>query len=145
MNVVSEVIDKISENSSASRNAVSGLLAQRIVAILDELCENGGDIMGCLVSRADGIALGHKLPDDFDVHRFAAMSSSLLALGDTFAKEASKGLINSVLVEGIEGNIYVVHAGPNLVLTIITQKNSNLGMTLAYARRAVERIGELMI
>ena len=40
----------------------------------------------------------------------------------------------------MEGNIYVLHAGKNLSLTVFTNIKPNLGLTLAQARRAADRI-----
>ena len=145
MSLVSDIIDQVSSDSSAHSSDVSRTARERLTGLLTELHDASSDVIGSVISSNDGIAWAQRLNPGYDEHRFAAMSSTLLALGDTFAKETDKGLINSVLIEGIGGNVYVMHAGPSLVLTIITRKNSNLGMTLAYARQTVEKIAELLI
>ncbi len=48
--------------------------------------------------------------------------------------------MRNVLIEAEGGNIYVMSAGPTLVLTVFTKMTNSLGLTLAHARRAAELI-----
>ena len=109
-------------------------------ALLHELVDESSDILGALITSSDGHAWGQVLPGGLDGRRFAAMSSALMALSDTLARDAKKGPTVNVMIEGMEGNIYVLHAGANLTLTVFTNIKPNLGLTLAQARRAADRI-----
>lgn len=142
---VSDVISQLSKESSEHREEVSSAIKTKLNQVLGELHEGSDDITASLVSSADGIAWAAKIPPGQDEHRFSAMGSTILAVGDTFAQEASKGQTQNVLIEGADGNIYVMHAGRNLLLMIITKKGSNLGMTLAHARKAADTIANLAI
>ncbi len=136
-NDISSLVERISSNGT------SGLTEEfrsQMNVLLHELVEESSDIVGALVTSSDGHAWGQVLPPGFDGKRFAAMSSALMALSDTLAREAKKGPTVNVMVEGMEGNIYVLHAGKNLSLTVFTNIKPNLGLTLAQARRAVDRI-----
>lgn len=96
-----------------------------------------------MVSSIDGIAWAERLRKGFDQHRFAAMSSALLALSDNLAREGQKGATQNVLIEGDKGKIFVMHAGENLLLTVFTGSSANLGMSLAHAKQAAEKISYL--
>lgn len=144
-NWVSDVITQVSDSSSEHSDDVTAAAQEKLQEVLHEMHENTDGIVASVVSSVDGVAWSSILNDDQDQHRFAAMSSTLLALGDTFIQEAKRGETRNVLVESDAGNIYAMHAGDNLVLTIITSKNSNLGMTIARARMAAEKISHLTI
>jgi hypothetical protein len=134
---ISSLVERI---SSTGTTGLTEEFRAQMDALLHELVEESSDILGALVTSSDGHAWGQVLPVGFDGKRFAAMSSALMALSDTLAREAKKGPTVNVRIEGMEGNIYVLHAGKNLSLTVFTNIKPNLGLTLAQARRAVDRI-----
>jgi predicted regulator of Ras-like GTPase activity (Roadblock/LC7/MglB family) len=134
---ISSLVERI---QSSGTSALSDDFRAQLNTLLTALVDESSDILGALVTSSDGHAWGQVLPAGFDGKRFAAMSSALMALSDTLAREAKKGPTVNVMVEGMEGNIYVLHAGKNLSLTVFTNIKPNLGLTLAQARRAADRI-----
>lgn len=143
MELLSQVIETISDNSSTHSDDVTALAHQELNKILDEMMEFSDDIDAAMVSSVDGIAWAERLSKGFDKHRFAAMSSALLALSDNLAREGKKGATQNVLIEGGDGKIFVMHAGDNLLMTVFTGAGSNLGMSLAHAKQAAEKISYL--
>ncbi len=137
MDLVDEIIKKVTD---ASGEGGSDSQADSLDTILGALLDDADDILGALVTTADGLPKAQRLPGDLDPRRFSAMSSALLALSTTMAREAGKGETMNVLIEGKEGNTYVMHAGNNLVLTVFTKIKPNLGLTLAQARRAADKV-----
>ncbi len=136
MDLVSEIINKV---GSASHDEGREDRRAECMQILRELLNDSDDIMAAMITTADGHPWAEVLPHGFDAKRFAAMSSALIALSSTLAREAQKGKTMNVLIEGMEGNIYVMHAG-SMVLTIFTKIKPNLGLTLAHARRVADQI-----
>ena len=143
MELLSEVIEKISDNSSSSD--ISSVITQELTNILDQMMRQTDDIMGSMISSIDGIAWAERLESSLDKHRFAAMSSALLALSDNLSSEAETGTTKNVLIEGNDGKIFVMHAGSNLLLTVFVKSGANLGISLAYAKQATETISALTI
>lgn len=137
MDLVDEIIKKVTDSSG---NAQASGPGEDLSSIIGELVEDADDILGALVTSADGLPKAQMLPNNLDPRRFSAMSSALLALSTTMAREAGKGDTMNVLIEGKEGNTYVMHAGHNLVLTVFTKIKPNLGLTLAQARRAADKV-----
>lgn len=140
MRLLTEVIETISSNSSERDGDASTLMHRELHKILTEMMDRSGDMDGAMVSSVDGIAWAEALREDLDKHRFAAMSSALLALSDTLVSEGQKGRTQNVLIEGENGNVFVMHAGADLLLTVFTKGKSNLGISLAYAKQAAEAI-----
>jgi predicted regulator of Ras-like GTPase activity (Roadblock/LC7/MglB family) len=140
MEMLSKVIDQISTNSSSLHEDETGILHNEISSVLDELMGNSEAIDGVMVSSSDGIAIGEHMRDGLDQHRFAAMSSALLALSDSLAKEGNKGITQNVLIEGEQGRVFLMHAGSSLLLTVFVQASTNLGISLAHANQAAEKI-----
>ena len=144
MDVIKEMIEKITEPEFIDLQKYSAELKSKLGQILERLVYDCSDISAAMVSGLDGMAWAEWGKKDLDENRFAAMSSSLLALSDTLIKEIHQGKVKKVLIESGGGNIFVVHAGTSLLLTIITKEKANIGMPLSYANKASEEIGELV-
>lgn len=140
MSIEKDISSLVERIQSSGNDEANQEFRNQLITMLQELVEESSDIVGALVTSSDGHAWGQVLPVGFDGRRFAAMSSALMALSDTLAREAKKGQTVNVMIEGMEGNIYVLHAGNKLSLTVFTNIKPNLGLTLAQARRAADRI-----
>lgn len=122
--------------------SLSKVMRAKLNLLLKTLLANCSDIRGAMVGSSDGIAWAYAFPNDrnFDAARFAAMSSALLALSDSIIREAQNGTIKNVLLENEGGNIFIMHAGNKLLLTVFAKPNVNLGMSLAHAKQTAEDI-----
>jgi len=144
MELVAEIIDTINSKTSSCQESVDKAINQALTLILNDMMTKGDDINASMICSVDGIPWASKTEDSFDQDRFAAMSGALLALSDNLAVEGDKGETNNVLIEGKNGNIFILHASNNLLLTVFTRGNSSLGISLAYARHAIETISAIM-
>jgi len=138
MDVTSEIVEKVAHQHHEER-APEEVLA-KILAVLKELTNDTDDVVAAIVTSSDGLPWAQVLPADFDVKRFSAMSSAILALSITMAREAGRGDTRNLMVEAENGNIYVLQAGVTLLLTVFTKATTNMGLTLAHTRGASERI-----
>ena len=145
MGLVTEVIEKLSEESELHSNDVSETIREKMSRVLNDLMADNSGFFGATISSIDGIAWAENIAPGFDKHRFAAMSSSLLAISDELAREVERGATNNVLIEGEEGKILIMHAGPILLLTIFTKKDLTLGMALAHAKTATAKIESMHV
>ncbi|MCF6323128.1 MAG: roadblock/LC7 domain-containing protein [Gammaproteobacteria bacterium] len=143
MDVTSDIVDKVTHQHHGQR-APDEIIAN-ILATLNSLKNDSDDIVAAIVTSSDGLPWAQVLPDDFDVKRFSAMSSAILALSITMAREAGRGETKNLLVEADNGNIYVLQAGPTLLLTVFTKATTNMGLTLAHTRGAAELVEQIMI
>ncbi len=144
MRIINDVIEQISHTNLEQDTQTQEVLAQELDKILDALLTSSEDISAAIISSVDGHSKAQRLEADMDEHRFAAMSSALLALSDNIASEGGKGNTENVLIEGTNGKIFLLHAGPKHLLTVFTHNCGSLGMPLAYAKQATEQIAALM-
>ncbi|MBL1260613.1 MAG: roadblock/LC7 domain-containing protein [Thiotrichaceae bacterium] len=94
MDVTSEIVDKVTHQHHGQR-APNEVIAQ-ILSTLNGLKDDSDDIVAAIITSSDGLPWAQVLPNDFDVKRFSAMSSAILALSITMAREAgSRRLIKN--------------------------------------------------
>lgn len=147
MDVIEEILrhqDTANEPQNDGADEGSRVLRAHLARILAALHDDCAEVIGSIVSGVDGIAWAERLPAEFDQNRFAAMSSALLALSDNLIREASGGSPRKVLIESEGGNVFLMHAGSRLLLTVFTRPDSSLGMSLAHANHAVDQIAALV-
>ena len=59
-------------------------------------------------------------------------------------KELQRGEINKVLVEGKDGSLILMNAGPNAILAVLVKQKTNLGLLFLVMRRAAENIAAIL-
>ena len=143
MTLVSDMIDKVSEEGTQHEDTVSAEVRNKLAAVLSEMLDDCDDVLGAMVSANDGRALAEQLQAGLDKHRFAAMSSALLALSDNVIRETHNGTIKNVLIQSDGGNVFIMHAGSGLLLTVFSKADANLGMSLAHANNGAAAIAAL--
>lgn len=112
--------------------------SRHLVSLLED-CE---DIQGAVVATADGHAIAaHGRDGTLPSKQLAAMSSTLLGLGDSISDALRQGVCRNVLVENELGTILVLHAGEGMVLMSIAEGGAKLGMALSHSRKAAEAVG----
>jgi len=137
---VTEINSKLRELKSRREKHSPQDTSAELSIILAKLMADCDDIAGAMISSTDGHAQAQMLASELDYNRFAAMSSALLALSDTLINETQQGDTKNILLESESGNIFILHAGNQLLLTVFSKPESSLGMSLAYARKAAEEI-----
>jgi len=95
---------------------------------------------GVIVSSIDGNAVVHQVSREMPIERLANMTSSLLALGETIARESLQRLCRFVILENSDGRVVCLRINRVLMLTCITSKQSNLGMALNIGQKTAERL-----
>lgn len=143
MTIVSDIIAKAGEEAGQHGDAISETARQQIDCLLDMMIGDCEDISGGVVSASDGHAIAERLQGGLDKHRFAAMSSALLALSDNVVRETHEGSVKNVLIQSDEGNVLILHAGDRRLLTVFCRANANLGMSLSHASKCAADIADL--
>ncbi len=143
MSFLDDMIDKVSEEGTQHEDDVSPQGHRQLDAILNEMLGDCGDMSGAMISANDGRALAERLQSGLDKHRFAAMSSALLALSDNVIRETHGGNIKNVLIQSDDGNVFILHAGSGLLLTVFCHPDANLGLSLAHANKGAADIAAL--
>jgi len=143
MSFLDDMINKVSEEVQQHEDDVPAQGHAQLAAILTGMLDDCEDLNGAMVSASDGRALAERLRSGLDKHRFAAMSSALLALSDNVIRETHGGAIKNVLIQSDDGNVFILHAGSGLLLTVFSRPDANLGMSLAHANKGANDIAAL--
>jgi predicted regulator of Ras-like GTPase activity (Roadblock/LC7/MglB family) len=84
------------------------------------------------------------LPATMDEDRVAAMSASLLSLGERAAEGLGRGGLNQVYIEGESGTVFLVSADDEAVLVAVAAGGAKVGMMLYEVRRAAENVADVL-
>lgn len=117
---------------------------ERLAASLDALMENNQEILAAALVSLDGFTMAAALPDGMQDDRVGAMSAAILGLGERAAAELGRGALTQVFIEGEDGYVMLIAAGPRAVLTCIADIEAKLGLVLYDMRDAAEIIAEIL-
>ncbi|PTQ87895.1 roadblock/LC7 domain-containing protein [Agitococcus lubricus] len=108
--------------------------------VFHEMMDSCHGITGLLISTVDGHVVTSLFRANMQDTRLAAMTSSMLALGESLSKEANQNLCKYVIVQNSEGMIVTQRFGKSLVLTAIADQSTNLGMLHSVTRVGANKL-----
>ena len=100
---------------------------------------------GVLISTVDGHEIAYSLKRDMPPHKISTMNSSLLALGESIARESLQQLCQFVILENSDGRVVSLRINQILMLTCISTKNTNLGMLLSAGRNTADCLAKILL
>lgn len=118
------------------------------VSMLQDELQNfvsaASDVQGAALVSPDGLALASVLPGGMDEERTAAMSASMLSLGERIGRELARGSIDRIVVEGEKGYGVLVGCGADAVLLVLAGAGVKQGLLFLEVKRVVAKIAPLM-
>lgn len=111
---------------------------------LQNFVSGTSDIQGAALVSPDGLALASVLPGGMDEERTAAMSASMLSLGERIGRELVRGNVERIVVEGEKGYGVLVACGSDAVLLVLAGAGVKQGLLFLEVKRAVARISPLL-
>ena len=118
------------------------------VSILQDELQNfisgSADVQGAVLASPDGLALASVLPVGMDEERTAAMSASMLSLGERIGRELVRGNVDRIVVEGEKGYGVLVSCGTEAVLLVLASAAVKQGVLFFEIKRVVARISPLL-
>ncbi|MBO3462891.1 roadblock/LC7 domain-containing protein [Aetokthonos hydrillicola Thurmond2011] len=111
---------------------------------LQNFVSGSSDVQGAALVSPDGLALASVLPVGMDEERTAAMSASMLSLGERIGRELARGNVERIIVEGEKGYGVLVGCGAEAVLLVLASSNVKAGLLFLEIKRAVARIMPLL-
>lgn len=107
---------------------------------INDMFDVCNDIYGAVISSVDGHLVLDVVKQELSTKKISAMTSSLMALGETVSKESDQGVCQYVSVVNEHGRIMVLRVGDTLTLTTLSNQDSNLGMVLSASRTTADEI-----
>ena len=111
--------------------------------LLEDLGVTDEDIEAAVVS-VDGFVIASALPHDSAKERVAIMSSAMHSLGETAARELTRGTLSEVYVKGENGYVLLRDVGEEAVLTVLARQQAKLGLLFLDMRRASEDLAKIL-
>ncbi|NJN45447.1 MAG: hypothetical protein HC808_01980 [Candidatus Competibacteraceae bacterium] len=116
------------------------LSEQRLI----EFTRNCAGVYGAIISTVDGHSVAQALKRDIPANKISTMTSSLLALGESIARESEQRFCQFVILDNSNGRVVSLRINDILMLTCISTKDSNLGMLLSNGRSTADALSELL-
>ena len=147
---VSEVTiaQSITETSQTSLPTILEGKKMINVSMLQDELQNfvsaASDVQGAALVSPDGLALASVLPGGMDEERTAAMSASMLSLGERIGRELARGSIDRIVVEGEKGYGVLVGCSNDAVLLVLAGAGVKQGLLFLEVKRIVSKLAPLL-
>ncbi|MFD1935803.1 MULTISPECIES: roadblock/LC7 domain-containing protein [Nonomuraea] len=106
------------------------------------LRERTPDVSGSIACSVDGLTIASDLTGG-NVEQTAALSAALLALSKRMAILAGKGALEETLISGTAGFAAFYAAGPTIVLTVLADPGTNLGLLRLEGRKTAASVAAI--
>lgn len=113
------------------------------MAALERLLESCDGVIAAMFALRDGRPFAEKSRSKLDRGKFAAMTSSLVALGRSVLRELQAGDLDHVLIEGSTGKLVVSSVpgtGGLLMLAVLAERDARLGLVLGHAKMCSQAV-----
>jgi predicted regulator of Ras-like GTPase activity (Roadblock/LC7/MglB family) len=111
---------------------------------LSNLQASSSDIEACAIVSEDGLIIASLLPQGVEEERIAAMSATMLSMGERISMELRRGELEQLYVKGKEGYFLGMHAGDHAVLISLARKDAKLGLIFFDLNRAADSIKKIL-
>jgi predicted regulator of Ras-like GTPase activity (Roadblock/LC7/MglB family) len=115
---------------------------EKLSNVLQNFVSATSDIQGAALVTPDGLPLASTLPGNMDEERVAAMSASLLSLGERIGQELARGTIDRIFVEGNTGYGILTSCGDDAIFLVLANASAKQGVLMLEIKRI---IGELKL
>ncbi len=118
---------------------------EKLNTILQNFVSATSDIQGAALVTPDGLPLASTLPGNMDEERVAAMSASLLSLGERIGQELARGDIDRIFVEGNSGYGILTSCGDDAVFLVLANQSAKQGILMLEIKRIIAELKLLLM
>ena len=112
---------------------------------LDKFLNRCDGVVAAMFALRDGRSYAERSRSSVSTNKFAAMSSSLMALSNSVLREIASDTFSYLLIEG-EGHKLVICKVPGcksaLILATLARSEVSLGLVLGHAKTCVKEVAE---
>jgi uncharacterized protein len=119
--------------------------------ILRRLHKSVGGLHGTVVVSIEGFVVAaysgegrSRTSNPVDSPQIAAMAAAIIALGERVLGRLARGELDRILLDGSEGGIIVVPAGPEAALAAMVNKDAKLGLVMYELRRSSREVHRVL-
>jgi uncharacterized protein len=112
--------------------------------LLQQFVNNTLNVEGVAIVSPDGLPITSVLPSNMDEERTAAMSATMLALGERISQEMSRGIVERILIQGEKGYSILIGCGTDSVLLVLANEDVKQGILFLEIKRLVAEVKVLL-
>lgn len=112
----------------------------QILEVLRKVKQENPDLEALAVVSLDGLPISSLLPEGAEEDRIAALSATILSLGERASEELKKGKLEQAYVKGADGYVLVTGIKDLAALLVVTNKNAKLGMVMLSIKKGISEI-----
>lgn len=113
------------------------------LTLIDALCARCPDIDAVMLVLRDGRPFAEKTRASVEPGRMGAMTSSLVALGQSVLKELQAGPMDHILIDGAAGKLVISvipGTGGLMLLAVLAARDARLGLVLGQAKMCSQEV-----
>ena len=126
----------------------------QIEDVLRGLHESVQGLQGTVVISLDGFVVASHVPSvngrrrrgdaATDSPQVAAMAASIVSISDKVLAQLQRGSMHRVLIDGSDGGIVVVPAGPDAAIAVMVGHDAKLGLVMLALERSAEQVRRIL-
>ena len=116
----------------------------QIKILIEGFINKNADIQGAILVSSEGLPLASSFSSTFDEDKAAAITISLLSLGEKFEEDLNTGKVEEIVIQGREGYCVLTSCSNDLVLSVLASKDIIKGWLFFEIKNLVEKINLLV-
>ncbi|MGQ4832851.1 MAG: roadblock/LC7 domain-containing protein [Candidatus Asgardarchaeia archaeon] len=113
--------------------------------LFDELKRRDPDILSVILTNREGLEIASDVESGEDALLLSAMIASLYAMGEKTVTQMNRGPFSKLIVSGENASVLILgDSKSDLVIGLTLREQSNLGLALIEAKRAMARVTKLL-
>jgi len=127
----------------------------QIEDVLRSLHESVEGLQATVVISLDGFVVAAHVPGSngrrrrtdsaADSPQVAAMAASIVGISEKVLAQLQRGAMSRVLIDGSQGGIVVVPAGPDAALAAMVAHEAKLGLVMLALHRSAEQVRRILV
>ncbi|MFX0144872.1 MAG: roadblock/LC7 domain-containing protein [Candidatus Hodarchaeota archaeon] len=127
-----------------TRQSFESPILDKLDNILDKLIVSLPEVNAATVVSTEGELIASALPKDVDDMTISVMLAALLSLAESAITLIKSGEFEQLFIQGRDGYLLVLPAGPNAVLSVSTTRDVRLGLIYLDCMKVSEQIAKLI-
>ena len=117
---------------------------ENLDSILVKLINTIPEVQAATIVSVEGEVITTVLPQDVDGITIAVMTAALLSLAESAINLIKSGEFEQLFIQGRDGYLMVLPAGPNAVLSVSTTRDVRIGLIFLDCMQTAEKIANLI-
>jgi uncharacterized protein len=115
---------------------------EKIDEVMEALMQVGDIKAICIVSK-EGLLINSMTPADVDARIFSALCSTIMGAAEAASEQMATGPATQVSVKTDKGTIVLIPGGSKVILAVLTEPESQLGLILFEMESRAKQVEEI--